>query len=87
MMAQKRPNGRLGLPPLKIDEPKAVRLTLPGPLAADLEDYRRAYMEAYGGEIELESLIPHMLAVQIHNDRSFRTWKSANSDSRPAEHA
>jgi hypothetical protein len=58
-----------------------LRLRLKGKLAVDLADYLRAYVETNGGHaVELDQLVPHMLAAFIEADRGFQTWrKSANS--------
>ena len=56
-----------------------LRLRLNGKLAVDLADYLRAYAETNGGhEIELEQLVPHMLATLIEGDRGFQAWRKAN---------
>ena len=57
-----------------------LRLRLKGKLAVDLADYLRAYSETNGGHaVDLDQLVPHMLAAFIEADRGFQTWrKSAN---------
>jgi hypothetical protein len=53
-----------------------LRLRLKGKLAVDLADYLRAYTETNGGHaIELEQLVPHMLAAFIDADRGFQAWR------------
>ncbi|GAM07402.1 MULTISPECIES: DUF2274 domain-containing protein [Novosphingobium] len=41
-------------------------------LHRDLEDYAKAYAQAYGKPIELAELIPAMLAGYLDADRAFR---------------
>ena len=57
-----------------------LRLRLKGKLAVDLADYLRAYVETNGGHaVELDQLVPHMLATFIEADRGFQAWrKGAN---------
>jgi len=63
-----------------------LRLRLKGKLAVDLADYLRAYAETNGGHaVELEQLVPHMLAAFIDADRGFQAWrKNANGKSSAA---
>jgi hypothetical protein len=75
-MARTRDQAHVTLPKIEIDEPKHVRLSLKGRLCQELEAYRAAYKEAYGVEVELEALIPHMLETYIQSDRAFRTWRN-----------
>ena len=51
-----------------------LRLRLKGKLAADLADYLRAYAEA-NGPVDLDLLVPHMLAAFMDADRGFQTWR------------
>ena len=74
-MARQRDRGGVALPRIKVDEPRHVRLSLKGRLCQDLDAYRAAYKEAYGAEVELEALIPHILETYMQADRSFRAWR------------
>lgn len=71
-----RPRDHVALPKIEIDEPRPIRLSLKGRLCQDLEAYRAAYKEAYGVDVELEALIPHILETYIQSDRAFRTWRN-----------
>jgi hypothetical protein len=51
-----------------------LRLRLKGKLAVDLADYLRAYAEA-NGPVDLDLLVPHMLAAFMDADRGFQTWR------------
>ncbi len=75
-MTRQRDHAQVALPKIEMDEPRQLRLSLKGRLCQDLEAYRAAYKEAYGVEVEMEALIPHMLETYILSDRSFRTWRS-----------
>ena len=80
-MARTRDPAHLALPKIEIDEPRHVRLSLKGRLRQELDAYRAAYKEAYGVEVELEQLIPHMLDTYIQSDRSFRSWRNGRQPS------
>lgn len=67
------------LPRIEPDEPRQLKLSLPGRLSAELEAYRRAYKTAYGSEVELEQLIPHILETFIRSDRSFKAWRATEA--------
>jgi hypothetical protein len=84
-MARQRDPAHVALPKIEIDEPRQVRLSLRGRLCQDLEAYRAAYKEAYGMEVELEALIPHMLETYIQSDRSFRSWRTGRQQQAAAE--
>ena len=75
-MARPRDPAHVALPKIAIDEPRQLKLSLKGRLCQDLDAYRAAYKEAYGVDVELEALIPHMLETYIQSDRSFRTWRN-----------
>lgn len=75
-MARQREQGHVALPKIEVDESKQLRLSLKGRLCQELEAYRAAYKEAYGVEVELEALIPHMLETYIQSDRAFRAWRN-----------
>ena len=62
-----------------------LRLRLKGKLAVDLADYLRAYAETNGGQaVELDQLVPHMLATFIEADRGFQTWRKSANGKAPA---
>ena len=48
-MARSRDPAHVALPKIAIDEPRQLKLSLKGRLCQDLEAYRAAYKEAYGG--------------------------------------
>ncbi|HZK98328.1 MAG TPA: DUF2274 domain-containing protein [Caulobacteraceae bacterium] len=55
-----------------------LRLRLKGKLAVDLADYLRAYAEA-NGPVDLDLLVPHMLAAFMDADRGFQTWRKGDA--------
>jgi hypothetical protein len=71
-----RQHDHVALPKIEIDEPRPIRLSLKGRLCQELEAYRAAYKEAYGVDVELEALIPHILETYIQSDRSFKSWRN-----------
>lgn len=54
---------------------KRLSLSLEPDLSQDLDLYAKAYTAAYGDEIEVERLVPHMLREFLSKDSSFRKWK------------
>ncbi len=54
-----------------------LRLRLKGKLAVDLADYLRAYVETSGQTVDLDQLVPHMLATFIDADRGFQAWRKS----------
>ncbi len=74
-MARQRDRSGVALPRIEVDEPRHVRLSLKGRLCQELDAYRAAYKEAYGAEVELEALIPHILETYMQADRNFRSWR------------
>ncbi len=58
-----------------------LRLKLKGKLAVDLADYQRAFAQANDQALELEQLVPHILAAFIDADKGFQTWRKANPTS------
>ena len=65
-----------------------LRLGLKGKLAVDLADYLRAYVETNGGHaVELDQLVPHMLATFIEADRGFQVWRRTAAAKAPASSA
>ena len=77
-----RPRGpaHVTLPKIETDEPRQFRLSLKGRLCADLDDYRAAYHAAYGVEVDLDALIPHMLETYMASDRNFKAWRAARGE-------
>jgi hypothetical protein len=65
-----------------------LRLRLKGKLAVDLADYLRAYAETNGGHaVELDQLVPHMLATFIEADRGFQAWRRTAAAKAPGSSA
>lgn len=56
--------------------PKQLRLSLEPALAAELDRYVEAYATEYGERVDLETLVPHILASFIAADRGFKKFKS-----------
>src|SRR3546814_5660340 len=56
--------------------PKQLRLSLEPALAAELDRYVEAYATEYGERVDLETLVPHILASFIAADRGLHTFKS-----------
>ena len=66
----------LALPKIDLEEKTTdLKLRLKGKLAVDLADYLRAYVETNGQPVELDQLVPHMLATFIEADRGFQAWR------------
>jgi hypothetical protein len=80
-MRRQRGPAHVTLPRIELDEPRQFRLSLRGRLCADLDEYRAAYREAYGVDVELEALIPHILETYIAADRSFKAWRTGRGGS------
>ena len=51
-----------------------LKLKLRGKLLAELTAYRDAYSEAHGDAVELETLVPQMLATFMASDKAFQAW-------------
>ena len=72
----RQPSTTLALARIETEEKTTdLKLRLKGKLAVDLADYRRAYVETNGQSVELDQLVPHMLATFIEADRGFQTWR------------
>lgn len=72
----------LALPKIDLEEKALdVRLRLKGKAAVDLADYLRAYVETNGQPVELDQLVPHMLATFIESDRGFQIWRKSGASS------
>ena len=70
----------LALPKIVLEEKALdVRLRLKGKAAVDLADYQRAYAETNGQSVELDQLVPYMLATFIEADRGFQTWRKSTA--------
>jgi hypothetical protein len=52
-----------------------LKLRLKGRIATDLADYGEA-----NGPIDLELLVPHMLAAFMDADRGFQTWRKSHAE-------
>ncbi len=72
----RQPTTTLAVPKIETGEKTTdLRLRLKGKLAVDLADYLRAYVETNGQAVELEQLVPHMLATFMDADRGFQIWR------------
>jgi hypothetical protein len=76
--------GKLRLGPLPNQEMTKVTVTLSATLRQDLDDYGRAYAEAFGQTVDLASLIPHMLTAFMAKDRGFMRIRSEQVRTRTA---
>ncbi len=63
---------KLRLGPLPKTENLKVTFTCPASLKADLERYAAVHSQAYGEEVDAQTLIPHMLEAFMARDRVFR---------------
>ena len=81
----RQPNTTLALTRIETEEKTTdLKLRLKGKLAVDLADYLRAYVEANGQSVDLDQLVPHMLATFIEADRGFQTWRKSAAGKTPA---
>lgn len=55
---------------------KQLRLSLEPALAAELDRYAEAYTANYGEPVDVETLVPHILASFLAADRGFKKWKA-----------
>jgi len=62
-----------------------IRLKIKGKAAADLADYRQAYIAGHDQEVDLETLVAHMLAAFIDADRGFKVWRKQREISASAD--
>lgn len=62
---------------------KQLRLSLEPSLAAELDRYAEAYAANYGEPVDLETLVPHILASFIGADRGFKKWKADQARATP----
>ena len=63
----RQPSTTLALARIETEEKTTdLKLRLKGKLAVDLADYRRAYVETNGQSVELDQLVPHMLATDVY---------------------
>ena len=70
----------LALPKIDLEEKTTdLKLRLKGKLAVDLANYLRAYVETNGQPIDLDQLVPHMLATFIEADRGFQAWRKSGA--------
>ena len=63
---------KLRLGPLPKQAAVKMTVSLPAPLKADLERYATMRSQAYGEQVDAATLVPHMLAWFLKNDRGFR---------------
>ena len=70
--------GALALGKIDLEEKTTdLRLKLKGKLAVDLADYQRAFAQANDQSLELDQLVPHILAAFIDADKGFQAWRKA----------
>ena len=75
-MAPRAKSTALALPKIDTEEKSLeLRLKLKGKPAVDLADYKTAYEEANGQQIEMEQLAAHILTTFIDADRGFQAWR------------
>jgi len=80
----RQPSTTLALTRIETEEKTTdLKLRLKGKLAVDLADYLRAYVETNGQSVELDQLVPHMLATFIEADRGFQTWRKSAAGKTP----
>ncbi|CAP44978.1 DUF2274 domain-containing protein [Bordetella petrii] len=63
---------KLRLGPLPKQESVKLTVSLPTTLKADLDRYAAMHSQAYGEQVDAATLVPHMLAWFLKNDRGFR---------------
>lgn len=63
---------KLRLGPLPKQDVVKMTVNLPATLKADLERYAAMHSQAYGEQVDAATLVPHMLAWFLKNDRGFR---------------
>jgi len=81
----RQPSTTLALTRIETEEKTTdLKLRLKGKLAVDLADYLRAYVETNGQSVDLDQLVPHMLATFIDADRGFQTWRKSAAGKTPA---
>ena len=81
----RQPSTTLALTRIETEEKTTdLKLRLKGKLAVDLADYLRAYVETNGQSVDLDQLVPHMLATFIEADRGFQTWRKSVAGKTPA---
>lgn len=61
-------------------KPKHVRLTAPGQLYADLQEYADYYATTYKDKIEITELMIEMTAQFIKADTGFRRWRTGQEE-------
>ena len=73
-------SSKLRLGPFPKTELIRMNIALPAPVKADLDRYAELYGAAYGEQIGVAALVPHMLATFMERDRAFRrSVQSADS--------
>lgn len=63
---------KLRLGPLPRQDTAKLTISLPVGLKADLDRYAAAHSQLYGEQVDVATLVPHMLAWFLKNDRAFR---------------
>lgn len=63
---------KLRLGPLPKQQTVKVTVSLSAALKADLERYATMHSQAYGEQVDAATLVPHMLAWFLKNDRGFK---------------
>lgn len=56
--------------------PRKLSIAVEATLAAELDRYADSYAAHYGERVEIEILIPHILATYIAGDRGFKKWRN-----------
>ncbi|MGL3338177.1 DUF2274 domain-containing protein [Pseudomonas aeruginosa] len=63
---------KLRLGPLPKIESIKLTFMCPASLKADLDRYSALHAQAYGGAVDVASLIPHMLKALMAGDKGFK---------------
>lgn len=71
---------KLRLGPLPRQEAVKMTVSLTAALKADLERYAAMHSQAYGEQVDASTLVPHMLAWFLKNDRGFKRRQLASTD-------
>lgn len=69
-------NTKLRLGPLPKTDVRKLTIRISASLRADLDRYAELYAQAWGAPVDVETLIPHMLATFIARDRGFSRTRS-----------
>lgn len=63
---------KLRIGPLPRQRRVKMTVNVPADLLTDLERYAAMHSQAYGEQVDAVTLVPHMLAWFLKNDRGFR---------------